>query len=49
MHIVFFGQILFPTIAILAFTILMIVAIIPYGLKMGWKSVLAGNRLDALR
>ena len=42
-------QICIPTIAILAFTVLMVVAIIPYGLKMGWKSVLAGNRLDAIR
>lgn len=38
-----------PTIAILAFTVFLIVAIIPYGLKTGWKRVLAGNRLDALR
>ena len=42
-------QICIPTIAILAFTVLMVFAIIPYGLKMGWKSVLAGNRLDAIR
>ena len=42
-------QICIPTIAILAFTVLMVFAIIPYGLKMGWKSVLVGNRLDAIR